>query len=501
MIYNVLQYLENSEAAYPQKAIFMDDADKITYAAFVNAAKRMGTYLLDKTNGRMNQPVVVLIDRNILSVLAFIGIVYSGNFYVPVDASMPLERIQAIYKTLHPVMILDARNNHCKDSGYIDVRAVINDMRIDEEALWKIRKKAIDTDPLYAIFTSGSTGIPKAVLISHKSVIDMVESFEDAFHFDHTCIFGNQSPFDFDVSVKDMYNAMKVGGSVVILPKKLFKLPKLLIEYIKQKGINTLIWAVSALRIPADFKVFDYIEAPDLRYIMFSGEIMPVRVLNYWMNHIKQARYINLYGPTEITCNCTYYEVLYQHKETEILPIGKAFRNSRVFLRDENGKMINDRDLVGEICVAGTCLALGYWNNATRTAQAFSRDSEVFGYDVRVYATGDMGYYNKDDDIVFVSRKDFQIKHMGYRIELGEIEAALNALPFLEISCCAYQKEKEQIVCFYQSKAECKKEIMDGISKMLPKYMWPGVYIYYEELPLNKNGKIDRLMLIKDLEI
>ena len=359
----------------------------------------------------------------------------------------------------------------------------------------EIRLNFIDTDPLYSIFTSGSTGIPKGVVVSHKSVIDLVESFNDTFSFNNALVFGNQAPFDFDVSVKDIYNALRCGGTVQVLPKKLFKMPKLLVNYLRERHVNTLIWAVSALRIVADFETFDAVEGIDLKYVMFSGEVMPIRALNYWMDKIPDARYVNLYGPTEITCNCTYYDVTYKHKEDEMLPIGKAFVNSRVELFDEEKKPITEPGKIGEICVMGSCLALGYWNNKERTQEAFIQNPGISAYDSTMYATGDMGYYDTEGNIVFVSRKDYQIKHMGHRIELGEIEVALNAIPFLNVACCLFDKENEKIVCFYQAEKECKKEIVAELSKKLPKYMWPNVYVHYAELPLNKNGKIDRVLL------
>lgn len=499
MTYNVLQYLEKSADKYPQKIALEDDREKVSYEEYMNCARKIGTYITYAVEGRTNEPVAVLIDRNIWSLITFMGVVYSGNFYVPIDASMPEKRVQLICENLQPIMVIDARYR-ADDRIDVKYQDIVDNTEIDFEKLMKIRDNAIDTDPLYSIFTSGSTGVPKGVLISHRSVLDLVEAFEEAFAFGENTVFGNQAPFDFDVSVKDTYNALRCGGTIQVLPKKLFKMPKLLVGYLCERKVNTLIWAVSALRIVADFKTMDEGEIPALDNVMFSGELMPVRALNYWMEKIPKARFVNLYGPTEITCNCTYYEVKYKHKEDELLPIGKAFRNSRVVLRDENNHFITEKDKVGEICVMGTCLALGYWNNWERTQSAFVQNPVNEAYESRMYATGDMGYYNSDGDIVFASRRDYQIKHMGHRIELGEIEVALNAISFLTVSCCLYDEVNERIVCFYQATQECKKEIVTELSKKLPKYMWPNVYVYYEELPLNKNGKIDRVALANTLK-
>lgn len=506
MVINVLEYLERNAKCVPDKIALEDEQMQITYKEYVDKAQTIGCGLANKLGATnqsrvSNQAIVVLMDRNVLSILAFMGVVYSGNFYVPMDVTMPMDRVNLIFQTLKPSIVIDATGGtkasklDLGDQNVLSIDDLLGVNEVNHDLLAQVRNQMIDTDPLYAIYTSGSTGVPKGVLISHRSVVDLVESFEAAFSFGNDLVFGNQAPFDFDVSVKDIYNALRCCGSVVVLPKKLFKMPKLLLQFIEDKKINTLIWAVSALRIVADFRTFDSVKAPELKYVMFSGEIMPVSALNYWREHVMNARYINLYGPTEITCNCTYYEVHKQHADDDILPIGKSFRNTRVFLMDEHHKRIVDKDTIGEICVSGTCLALGYYNNKEKTDEAFVQNKENGAYESKLYATGDLGYYNEQNDLVFVSRKDYQIKHMGHRIELGEIEASLNAMKELDVSCCIFDEVNKKIICFYQARQECRKEIVEYLSKKLPKYMWPNVYQYYEELPMNKNGKIDRKSL------
>ncbi len=498
MIYNVLQYLERSAERFPDKIALGDELGEITYSEYEHSAKIIGTYISKRVNGVTGAPVAVLIDRNIKSVCAFMGVVYSGNFYVPIDTIMPQERIDLIYKTLAPVLTLDARvdENDTGSENTASFAAAMSSGEIDEALLKKIRDHHIDTDPLYSTFTSGSSGVPKGVLICHRSVIDLVGSFEDAFSFSSDDVFGNQAPFDYDASVKDIYNAMYMGATMQIIPKRCFKTPKLLLDYLQEKSITTVIWAVSALRIVADFKALDGRELK-LKNIMFSGEVMPVKSLNYWIDHVPEARYVNLYGPTEITCNCTYYIVDKNRRlnDDETLPAGKAFRNCRVFLINDKGERVTKAGESGEICVEGACLSLGYWNNKEKTDEVFVRNPLISEYNSGMYKTGDLGYYNDNNEIVFASRRDFQIKHMGHRIELGEIEVALNAIPFLDVACCIYDREKERIVCHYQADRDCKKEIVLSLSKKLPKYMWPNIYVRHDALPLNKNGKIDRVKL------
>lgn len=501
MIHNVLQWLEQSAERFPDRIALTDDREAITYREYLERARKIGSYLLAKRGGELSgKPVAVLIDRNLASVVTFMGVVSGGAFYVPVDMTMPMERINLILDTLKPVEIIDARG--LEDAGeYLTTERILAEAVLDEAALGNVRDNMIDVDPLYAIFTSGSTGVPKGVLVSHRSVIDLIEAFEDAFSFEEGTVFGNQAPFDFDVSTKDLYNSLYCGGCVKIIPKRMFAAPKLLAAFLQEEKIETMIWAVSAMRILADFKALALTDGlPALRNVMFSGEVMPMKTIQYWKEMIPHARYVNLYGPTEITCNCTYHVVRDCDLEKKALPAGKAFRNTRIFLRGEENKVVTTPGEEGEICVEGTCLALGYWNNAQKTDEAFRPIPMTGEYRRSMYATGDIGYLDEEGLLYFASRRDHQIKHMGHRIELGEIEAALNSIPFLQISVCFFSESRQKIVCCYEAEQECKKEIVLALSQKLPKYMWPNVYCYHAHLPMTKNGKIDRVTLKKEWE-
>lgn len=496
---SVLDYLEQSAERFPDKTVFADQENSVAYREFREQAKAVGTGLAAGIQVR-NCPVMVLIERKIESLVGFFGVVYSGNFYVPVDYQMPAKRIELMIETLSPraVIVTERTKRIMEQVSYdgciMDLQELMG-TAADQETLDKIADLRIDTDPLYAIFTSGSTGVPKGVLVSHRSVIDLIDNFKEEFGFDETIVLGNQAPFDFDVSVKDIYSTLKNGGTMYVIPKMMFSMVAKLIDYLNENRINTVIWATSALRIVENLNVFSQKQPQYLRTVMFSGEVMPNKVLNYWRKHLPGVMYVNLYGPTEITCNCTFYKVDRPFADEEALPIGVAFRNSDVFLLDDARKAEVERGQKGELCVRGSSLALGYYNNEEKTREAFIQNPLNTMYPEMIYCTGDLVRYAEDGNLMFISRKDYQIKHMGHRIELSEIEIAINALPFVEAACCIYDEKEEKIVCFYQAPEKCDRELLKSLGKTLPKYMFPNRLEHFEKLPLNKNAKIDRTWL------
>lgn len=492
---NVLEYLEKSAEKYPDKIALTDAKGSMTYASLLNNAKAIGSYL--KRLGCTNSPIAVVVDRDLECIVMFLGIVYSGNFYVPISTELPQKRIENILQTLEPAAILciAAQKGFLQgicDDPYIYEEIICED--IDEEYLDAIRSSCVDTDPLYCIFTSGSTGSPKGAVVSHRGVVNLAEVFSKQFGFDSNDVFGNQAPFDFDVSTKDIYNSLKCGGTVDVVPKQLFSFPVKLIEHLNERKITVAFWAVAALRVVANLKGMKNIRPVSLKKVLFSGETMPIRILNYWRENLPDTVFVNLYGPTEITCNCTFYKVNRYFELTETLPMGKPFKNMRVFLLNDDDKLCTDGE-IGEVCIGGGNIGLGYYNNPQKTAESFVQNPLNKMYFDRIYRTGDLAYKNDDGDYIFVSRKDFQIKHMGHRIELQEIETAVNSLNMIYSCCCVYNKSAEKIYLFYSAESECDKIILSSLEELVPKYMLPNRLIYMDKLPLNLHNKIDRQAL------
>jgi amino acid adenylation domain-containing protein len=499
MIVNVLQYLEQSAQKAPEKPAFVDDVNSITYIYLLKQARQIGSALYHKTNGNIRKPVVVFVDRNIESLVAFLGVAYSGNFYVPIDIQMPKLRVELILSTLNPVaMVVTPASKKFSFEVAPDLIAVDYEealgTKIEDEILQSIRKKIIDRDPIYATFTSGSTGIPKGVITCHQSVIDMTEALVETFDFDENHVFGNQNPFYFDASIKDIYSSLKCGATMYVLPKSYFLMLGQLVSYINKHKIDTIMWSASAIALLANAQAFEEEKPLTLRKVMFSGEVMHNRVLNYWRKNLPETKFVNLYGPTEITSVCTFYKIERPFADDEVLPIGIPFRNCEVIILNDKNEAVGEGES-GELCVKGCCLALGYYNNPEKTATSFCQNPLNTHFPEMIYRTGDLARYNEQGEIMFMSRKDNQVKHMGQRVELGEIEILLNAMDRIDASICFYDHDAQKIIAVYKGQGADSKYIYGELRDKVSKFMYPNVLIALEELPYNLNGKIDRTLL------
>ena len=494
---NVLEFLESSAASVGEKIAVKDAHSAFTYHQLLESSKSIGTALAQKSAA--GKPIAVLMEKSCETLAAFFGIAYAGCCYTLLNPALPATRLNSIREVLQAQLVITdsehlslAKELFSDESSILDITALLA-QEPDEALLAGIRAGAIDTDPLYINFTSGSTGVPKGVIINHRSVLDFIPVFTKTFGIDSSDILANQAPFDFDVSVKDIYSAISTGATLVLVPKHLFSAPTELLDYLCENDITVMVWAVSALCLISTFHALDYKVPETVKKILFSGEVMPAKHLKQWMEKLPQTTFVNLYGPTEITCNCTYH-IVNREEENEVLPIGKPFDNERVFLLDENNKLITDSGINGEICVAGTALSPGYFNAPEQTAKAFVQNPLNPFYPEIIYRTGDLGHYDESGNIFFSGRKDFQIKHMGHRIELEEIERAIHGIDGIRRCCCIFDERKSKLYGFYIGEFE-RRELFQILKDKLPEFMIPGALRKVEELPLTKNGKIDRKQL------
>lgn len=503
---SVLDFLEETTQKHYDRNAVIDEKESITYGSLQMQAKIVGYALHLVLQGAVQKPVLLFMEKSCRCVTAMMGILYSGNIYVPMDVKTPLKRMQSILCTLESDCILTSAEDalYLRKVGYQGNVLIYEELiekysnTLDESALKKIRENMIDTDLMYILFTSGSTGVPKGVAVTHRSVVDYIESLEREVDISCDDIIGNQAPFYADMSLRDIYMPVKAGAVNCIIPQKLFMSPKKVLQYMDDKRVTFIMWVPTAYRIVAQFDGLSRIRPAYLNRFWFSGEAMPVQVYRYWRTYYPAGRYAQLYGPTEITGACTFFNVISDYRDGEVIPVGRPLKNTGIVLLDENDKEIKSEwsDVVGEICVFGSCLAAGYYNDRKRTEEVFVQSPLVKSYGLKIYRTGDLAKWDDNGNLIFVSRKDYQIKHAGKRVELGEIETAIQSIQGIEACCCIHDRDKDTLVLFYIGNIDAGS-IMKLAQEKVPKYMVPQVIRKENELPILANGKLDRKMMDK----
>ena len=493
---HVLDYLMDAVKKVPEKMAYSDGTEELSFREVYEQSRAIGTFL--HNGGIYKEPVVIFMDKRPKTIAAFYGVIFGGDYYVPIDVEMPEGRIKLILDNVKAkVMICDAdRTETARSFGFAGEIVTYDEIcgtKTDEDALEVIYDRAIDTDPIYIVFTSGSTGIPKGVTACHRSVIDYIEHLSQALGFDEDTVFGNQAPLYMDACLREMFSTLKFGAAAYLIPRELFMFPIKLVEFMNEHRINTICWVVSALTMISAVGTFKTVVPEYLRLIAFVSEVFPVKQFNMWKEVLPDAKYVNLYGPTEGTGVCCYYVVDREFKPGDVIPIGRPFKNTDlILLNDENEEAKPGES--GEICIRGTSLTLGYYNDPDRTAAAFVQNPLNSFYPEMIYRTGDIGRFNERGELEFISRRDYQIKHMGHRIEMGEIEVNVNMLDGIEMSGCVYDKAKNKIELYYTGTQD-EKQLAAKLKEKLPRYMVPNKIIRLEQMPLTSNGKINRMAL------
>lgn len=493
---NILEYLESTAPRLPEKVAFSNGTDSLTFGALYHHARAVGSAL--SARGFYKEPVVVFMEKHPNAVAAFFGTVYGGCFYVPIDEEMPRHRIELIFSSLKPRAVICDRKTAESAREFIAGSELLYfdeliEAEINESALAQIRSRQIDTDPIYIVFTSGSTGVPKGVCACHRSVLDYIEQLSETLGFSEQTVFGNQTPLYFDACLKELYPVIKFGATAYLIPKQLFMQPVPLVKFLNDHKINTVCWVVSALTVISGLGAFKEIKPEYLTNIAFGSEVFPVKQFNLWRQAVPNARFTNLYGPTECTGMSCYYRVDREFEGADVIPIGRPFKNTEVLLLTDDGRLAADGE-PGEICIRGTSLTLGYYNDFARTSEVFVQNPLNTSYPELIYRTGDLAKYNEYGELQFISRKDYQIKHMGHRIELGEIELIANMCEGVSSCCCVFDDIKKKIVLYFVGTCDLAA-LVAFLKEKLPRYMIPNSIKQLDALPLTPNGKIDRKLL------
>jgi amino acid adenylation domain-containing protein len=498
---NVLEYFEKGAAKnFRGKVAIVDQGRSYTFADVENLAKRCAALLIRRADA-INQPIAVFLPKCAETVFADLGIAYSGNIYANLDVKSPARRIANILGNLEPVLIVTSRDlaeqlvslGARREILFHIEDAFDEGIDIDSAALWKRLDLVVDTDPFCIINTSGSTGIPKGVVLHHRGTIDFMDWVFERFSLDGRERIGSLSPFYFDIYILELNFCLATGATMVIIPDQTAIFPARLVELLEKEAVSFIFWVPSILVNISNQDLLDKFELGALKTVFFAGEVFPTKHLNRWRRFLPWATFVNLYGPIEIHVDCTYFIVDRDFDDKEPLPIGLPCRNTDILILNDANRPcgLNEQ---GELCVRGSSVGLGYWNDPEKTAKAFVQNPLNTRYPELIYRTGDLVYRNEREEIMFVGRKDFQIKHMGYRIELPEIEHQVLCIEGIANACVLYNHAKKEISLFYETDGGdvTPAGIRRKLSEIFPGYMLPTAFHPTEELPRNANGKIDR---------
>lgn len=523
MVFLLHHLLSESARKYPdRKAVSYQDRS-ITYWELEETSNKLAGTLLD-IGVRKGDRVGIYMPKMISSLVAIFGILKAGGTYVPIAPDAPAKRLEYLIRHCaikHIISVgskvgrlASAFPTGCPiekivlaETGpsantlpveYVRWETVLNSGHIRPPAL-----NIIDRDLAYILYTSGSTGDPKGVMISHLNSLTFVNWAQEFFSLRKEDKVASYAPLHFDLSVFDIFAAIKAGACVTIVPDSLASFPFRLAEFIEKSGITVWNSVPSALVLLVTHGKMERFRFPLLRLVLFAGEVFPVKYLRRIKTLLPNADFYNQYGQTEANSS-TYYQVRRLPDDNGQIPIGKAAENFEVFALDEETRMISGPGQIGELYVRGSTVAQGYWNDIDKTRAAFVDNPLGNASREKVYRTGDLVTLDEEGDFVFLSRKDNMVKSRGYRIELGEIEAVISRHPEVkEVVAVPVPDELigNRIKIFvvpFQPESLTRSDLEKYCAQSLPGYMMPEIVEFRQKLPMTSTGKVDRRLLASE---
>jgi amino acid adenylation domain-containing protein len=506
---NLIEYFVETAKCFNDRIAVVEGERHITFGEIDIQSRQLAKVIVDTCECK-NCPIAMFMPKSLEAVVSDLAITYSGNAYMNLDVKNPAERIGNILSLIKPAAIItNSRYKGIIETIFSDSIKIINIEEIAADAETPNREfylghlsDIIDTDPYCIINTSGSTGTPKGVVLNHKSFIDFMAQTFDEYGFTEKDVIGSLSPVVFDIWSYELCLLQGKGATILLIPDTFSAFPVKILQLMQKHNVSYIFWVPTIMVNIANMGLLQQIPLPSLRLCWFAGEVFSTKQFNIWRHSLPQTTFANFYGPIEITLDCVYYTIKREIADNEPIPIGKPFRNTSILILDDNNRNITESNKEGELCLRGTSLAMGYYNDPEKTSIAFVQNPLNDSYPEIIYRTGDLVFINDLGEIVFKGRKDSLIKHLGYRIELSEIEhVIINTLKLVKNGCVVYNHQRKEITLYYEAENELSAgEFRKFIGNTLPKYMIPVVYVHLQELKRNTNGKIDRLYYSKFVE-
>ena len=525
MAYILSRLLSEAARRHPAKTAVECAGKSLTYGELEERANRLA-HLLRKEGVRPADRVGIYLGKSIETVLGIFAILKAGAAYVPIDPQAPARRLGLILQncgTRH--LLTTAPKLTSASAGRSDLWGVECVVLMDDnvpvlpESSPPVRWRrcadsaqeparlpdnpAIETDLAYILYTSGSTGMPKGVMITHRNALTFIDWASECFSVSSEDRLSNHAPFHFDLSIFDLFVSVKVGATVHLIPESIAFFPADLVRFIETNQITVWYSVPSVLTLLVLHGKLAPGRLPHLRAVLFAGEVFPSKYLRLLMPALPEARFYNLYGPTE-TNVCTYYEVEHPPADDVPIPIGKACANTEVFALNEQRQRAGAGE-EGMLYARGPCVMKGYWGMPQKTEEAVFAWPDASDHSERIYRTGDLVILGEDGNYRFLGRRDHMIKSRGYRIELGEIETALYSFPGVH-EAVVVPIPDEQIghrlraaVVMAAGSAPSAAEVARHCARRIPKYMVPESIEFRASLPKTSTGKIDRQHLLHEI--
>ncbi|MGV4988827.1 amino acid adenylation domain-containing protein [Streptomyces sp. NRAIS4] len=498
--------LRTSSARTPHATAVIDDGGHLTYAELDRRANQLARLLLS-LGIRPGDRVGLHLPRTADALVGVYGALAAGAVYVPLPLGVPVPRLRTIATDAGIRVVVAAQEDADRLRADLGGHGspVTEVVAPHEAAEWPGEAPDIAVEPddlAYVLYTSGSTGNPKGVMISHRNALSFVAWAAREFEVTGADRLANHAPLHFDLSVFDVFAAAWAGAAVVPVPTAVAAFPSVLAEFVRDRRITVWYSVPSALNLLVSRGGLDAGGLPDLRLALFAGEVYPVPLLRRAMEVLPDARFYNLYGPTE-TNVCTYYQVPRPlPADCVALPIGVPLPGVELCAEADDGRPAGVGE-TGELCVRGATVMRGYLGDAARTAQALRPAPDR--PKVPAYHTGDLVTQDAEGHWHFLGRRDSQIKTRGYRVELGEVERALATHPAV-LECAAVAVPDEEfghlIAAFVVLREEMAAARLTAHCRtVLPSYMVPWRLRTVAALPRTTTDKIDYRRLKADMEV
>jgi amino acid adenylation domain-containing protein len=492
--WTIQSVFERQAATTPDSIALTCEGKQVTYSELNERANGLARHLQARGVGP-EAPVALCLDRSIEMIVAILGVLKAGGYYVPLEPDQPSQRLAFILQDTGAKLILTRQVAPIAVSPAQAELIFVDALPLDRTPK-NPEAHVGGENAAYAIYTSGSTGRPKGVVVTHANVVRLFEATREKFRFDSADVWTLFHSYAFDFSVWEIWGALFYGGRLVVVPYWVCRSPGAMLELLTTEKVTVMNQTPSAFRqLIAVSDIGSSFEAISLRYVIFGGEALDLQCLNGWFDAIGDERpsLVNMYGITETTVHVTYRRIRQSDLGVLASPIGEPISDLFLYLLDPNGQPV-ETGTVGELYVSGPGVARGYIGDAGLTAARFLPDPFVPGQ--RMYRSGDRARRLTSGELEYEGRIDSQVKIRGYRIEPREVQAVLAAQK--EISNAAVVAkgtgEDKRLVAYYSLRPACTvtaAELKRRLSEHVQAYMLPSQFVEMAALPLTPNGKVD----------